>query len=68
MIKRIDVIKAPNIKVAATNLNKLAPERKLVQIQIDVKLAPDLTFRDQFDWDLSTVKIRPHDFARELLQ
>lgn len=68
MVKRIDVIKPPNVKVAATNLNKLAPDRKVVQIKIDVKIAEGLTYRDQFDWDLSTVRIRPIDFATELLK
>lgn len=36
-------------------------------MQIDVKLAEDVILRDKFDWDLGLVKIRPIDFATQLV-
>ena len=46
-------IKPPSNKVPALNLPKLAPEKKIVPITIDVTLAKDFVLRDRFDWDLS---------------
>lgn len=34
IVKNINLIKPPNNKVPATNLTKLAPERKIVQIDV----------------------------------
>ena len=36
-------------------------------VQVDVKLADDVILRDKFDWDLALVKIRPIDFATQLV-
>ena len=50
--KQIKEIKAPSNKVPALNLPKLAPEKKIVPICIDVSLGKDFIIRDRFDWDL----------------
>lgn len=63
----IKEIKPPNNKVPALNLPKLAPEKKIVPICIDVTLGKDFVLRDRFDWDLSQVSLRPVDFVTALV-
>ena len=63
----IKEIKPPNNKVPALNLPKLAPEKKIVPITIDVTLGKDFVLRDRFDWDLSQVSLRPIDFVTALV-
>ena len=46
-------LKAPSNKVPALNLPKLAPDKKIVPICINVALGEDFVLRDRFDWDLS---------------
>ena len=46
-------LKAPSNKVPALNLPKLAPDKKIVPICINVTLGEDFVLRDRFDWDLS---------------
>lgn len=60
-------IKAPSNKVPALNLPKLAPEKKIVAITIDVTLAKDFVLRDRFDWDLSQNHLRPIDMITALV-
>lgn len=60
-------IKPPSNKVPALNLPKLAPEKKIVPICIDVTLARDFVLRDRFDWDLSQNQMRPIDFCTALV-
>lgn len=48
----MDVIKPPNNKVPANNLPKLAPEKKIVPITVDIPFG-DFILRDHFDWDLN---------------
>ena len=45
-------LKAPSNKVPALNLPKLAPDKKIVPICINVTLRKDFVLRDRFDWDL----------------
>jgi len=59
--------KAPSNKVPALNLPKLAPEKKIVPICIDVTLGKDFVLRDRFDWDLSCNALRPVDFVTALV-
>jgi hypothetical protein len=62
-------IRPPANKVPACNLPKLAPDKRIVPIVIDVKISNDLVFRDRFDWDVyGRNKLRPIEFARNLLQ
>lgn len=52
----------------ACNLPKLAPDKRIVPIVIDVRLSDDLIIRDRFDWELfGRNKLRPIEFARNLL-
>ena len=60
-------LKPPSNKVPALNLPKLAPEKKIVPICIDVALARDFVLRDRFDWDLSQNQMRPIDFCTALV-
>ena len=60
-------LKAPSNKVPALNLPKLAPEKKIVPITIDVTLGKDFVLRDRFDWDLSINALRPIDFVTALV-
>ena len=46
--------KAPSNKVPVNNLPKLAPDKKIVPIQIDVSFGDDFVLRDRFDWDLNS--------------
>lgn len=68
-------LKAPHYKVPANNLPKLAFDKKIVNIVIDIKIkdpqSSDGSFfmlRDRFDWDISEVYMRPIDFARQLVE
>lgn len=67
LAKQVKEIKAPNNKVPAQNLVKLAPEKKMVAIELDVSLGKDFTLRDRFDWDMSQNSLRPVDFATALV-
>ena len=60
-------IEPPKNKVPALNLPKLAPEKKIVPICIDITLAKDFVLRDRFDWDLGKNTMRPIDFATALV-
>ena len=52
----------------ACNLPKLAPDKRIVPIVIDVRFSDDLIIRDRFDWELfGRNKLRPIEFARNLL-
>lgn len=62
----MEVVRAPNNKVPANNLPKLAPDKKIVPITVDIALG-DFILRDRFDWDLNQTCLRPIDFARALL-
>ena len=59
--------KAPSNKVPVNNLPKLAPDKKIVPIQIDVSFGDDFVLRDRFDWDLNSTQLRPIDFAKALV-
>jgi hypothetical protein len=62
-------LKPPANKVPACNLPKLAPDKRIVPIVIDVKISNDLVFRDRFDWELyGRNMLRPIEFARNLFQ
>ncbi len=78
-VREIKVLKQPNNKVPAVNLPKLALDKRIAPItvsrsflltpaQLDLPLAPNVTLRDQFDWDLSDVRLRPCHFARALVE
>ena len=58
---------APNNKVPALNLPKLAPDKKTIPIEIDVAISKDFVLRDRFDWELGSGQGRPVDFATCLI-
>jgi hypothetical protein len=53
-----------------TNLNfsRLAPERKLAGIKIDILLRRDFTIREYVDWDLNDEKRTPKLFADKIVK
>jgi hypothetical protein len=61
-------LRPPANKVPACNLPKLVPEKRILGIAVDIRLSKDLVFRDRFDWDIGKSRLRPIEFARNLLK
>jgi SNF5 / SMARCB1 / INI1 len=64
--RQLKPLKPPNNKVPPVNLSKLAFDKKLVPIVLDVKFGDKFILRDRFDWDLMEPRLRPIDFATAL--
>jgi hypothetical protein len=54
-------------KFSNLNFSRLAPERKLVSVKVDILMKPNFNVREYIDWDLTDEKKSPKLFAENFV-
>jgi hypothetical protein len=67
-LNHASMVKPIQNKYTNLNFSRLAPDRKLASIKIDIHIKSDFTIREYVDWDLNDEKRTPKIFADKLIR